>query len=661
MTPAARRLINAATQPLGDKHELRRQAENELENAMAETGATEGEVEEMAVKLETRRKKMPGWAATACAGIAVVVSGFLVAKPVVAYVRTVKSVSSGFLDIPMIELRETEKLTPKQRLLFENYDSSGSGTRYEKLWRSEPGNPVYLAEYVKSRYGVPLTEELREAAAKNDPNNGFFDLMDAAGLTKSAIELEISSKWPARWKVKDEAKFAEALAKIRIGLGRPEFRTYQREIFREREALTREADDVIGGMARTSRLMFSTSSGSISLRKVCDVWNATAQRCVEKRDMAGFREIISDWENLTVKMIGEGNTLVDLLVARVMLSGLDFRFHAKELGLNEEAKRFEDLYDRLEREKKARKNPAWSERVAHRSSTLAGMSTPMLARQVDNPREPEEAEIKPGRLAEHAFVERIFSAAGWLLLCVAAGAGALALRLRGKLAKGLSESVAGLLRTKDRAMIFMIGIGIPLLWYFLITRFTPLGAREFSPSHVASIPTGGQFAALGVSLVILLVVIGGWLLGKRGKALGLAGRRQWIGWLAAVMALACVPLFGAVNYALENWMIFTLCGVFAVPVLWVLAGPVWFFIGNRGQVLRRSILARVVWPVWLAAAAVVSLLTLAMHVEERFWTKRDVLFSVPADSQSSTAYENEITEILRGELREILADFKAAR
>lgn len=664
---ATRHLIDAVCEPLRGNHELHMQAVAELADAIGKSGAGEGEILAAAEKLERAKpRKFPVWATAVLAGILVGVSGLLVARPVMEYRRQFAQVEILF-GFPLLIPRLAEKLPAKQKMFFEPI--GGAAPRYEILWRSAPENPVYLSEHARSFTDTDLPDELLQHARKSDPENGFFDLLAAARLADTAIERDSakaagkrsdpSHPQPPRWRIKDEAKFTEALAKSREGIRKRKFQTYQREIFRERLAMVSDDGDILSSMGRTSTLLDS-SVRIFPIKKIADLWSAAARRSAERKDVPGFREILADWENLAGKLTEDGNDLVDLLIVKMISSGADLHVSARELELEAEANRLQRLQDRLNAEKDQR-DALFSTRLLEvRGSGLVGITMPMLARQVNHPRLPTADDLKPFRYAEFSLIERCMVIGGWLVLSVAAGLCALALFFRGKLTLELSASAARLVGKRDCVWIALVGIGIPIVWYVVFTRFTPLGAREYSPMFMKMVPAVGQFGALLLTIGIFPLVLAGSVLAKRGRVLVLGTRRGWIGWVAVMFAFACVPLFGAVSYVPEKTFIGFVTGIACVPLLWAVAGAFLHFFGNRGEALRRGILARLAWPVWLSAAVVLSLFTFAQHAEERHWLKRDRIFEMPDDSPGATQYENEIAETLRGELREILREFRAA-
>lgn len=650
---SARRLIAAATRPLGDNHELRLHAEAELGQALALHGAEEAALAEMTARMETMPARLR-WLAAACLILALLGSAWLVLRPVRDYFQMIESMSQNWFGFPDIRFKTPAHFTPHQQLLFGSYFDGEERSR--ALWQSAPDNPAYLAEHIAS--AKVITPELRDAAARIDPRNGYFDLMAAARGMDAAFEKKSAGKGkPRTIVVKDQAKLDECIAMVRSGLAKPEFRTYQKDLLAERMAAFPEADEDCMERFRRTFLMFGQVTSVLPLRKVCDILDAAASQCAARKDAAGFQEITRLWETLAERMIENGGTLVDMLVARVVMSGADFRYHAKELGLTDDADRFQKLYDKANA-MKARIQPPWEEQVAFKSDGILGGTLPMLARQSSESRQPSETELKPMRLFVHSFLERIAMLPIWLLLLLLAGATTLAIRLRTRLARGLSTSMAKLLDGRDRALVFMIGVVVPLVWFAVWSRLTSLSAREFSPTYLTWIPTGGQFGSCLLTMLILPPVIASALLARRGKALGLRPRPTWPGWCAAAFALACVPAFGALVHFPENRIIYAVSSLAGFPLLWLIWEAFFFFFSGRLETLRRVTLARLTWPAWIFGALLVALLTLPLHQEEKMWVKHEQLFNIPPDSIGATSYENEITEQIRADLRKTLAAFR---
>jgi hypothetical protein len=218
-----------------------------------------------------------------------------------------------------------------------------------------------------------------------------------------------------------------------------------------------------------------------------------------------------------------------------------------------------------------------------------------------------------------------------------------------------------LLRPSDWVLLFIGGLVLPVLWYLFISRLTPLAAREWSVAAVSFIPVCGQFGSLVTALIILPVIIAGRLLEKRGAVLQLSPRFSWPGWLAAVAALAGIPLFGAIPHdspVNKGLLVFTLV-LAGIAILWILGGMI--TLCRKSPSLRRATLIRMVVPVWAAAMLVMALSIRFHYAEEQRWIQQDRWNEITADSPSTGRYEHLVTQVMRREILETLGSLPETR
>jgi hypothetical protein len=323
------------------------------------------------------------------------------------------------------------------------------------------------------------------------------------------------------------------------------------------------------------------------------------------------------------------------------------------------------LVEFFKAEKEARDQRRGAESVEQeafraKSSILGGLTGPMLGRQVHSPPSYSAEDIRPARYVDHAWIGRGFSGFGWSLLglglIVAAG-----FRCnKSKLTGGLFRRMTDLLGIRDWGLLFSGGVIFPLLWYLAITRLTPLTARDWSVTYLEFIPLTGQFGSFLLSLFILPSVIASWIVAKRGAVFGLTPRFRWLGWLAAALALAGIPVFGAVSlYRGAGNMVFALAILPACSLLlWVLSGSA----SRRDQhELRRATLGSIVLPVWVSGMLALALLIPFHYAEERRWIQRDRVGEISVDAPAMSRYEYEVTEILRAELLQKIGQSRIGR
>jgi hypothetical protein len=353
-----------------------------------------------------------------------------------------------------------------------------------------------------------------------------------------------------------------------------------------------------------------------------------------------------------------GDLLIDLLVAKAFISSpaANFRDAAQSLGLNDEAARFSAIHERVIAEKKSRTMNSWkshsTDLAGSKGSVLASMTIPMLGRLVKSTPPVTEADLRPGRYADHAVFERAASFIAWALLGLCAGLAAIHRFRQSQLVSPLSERILDLLRRSDWLWMIAGGIVLPALWYFGITRFTPLSAREWSMRWTAFLQPSCQFGSMVVLMIVLPVVIASWRLAKRGAPLGLAIRRPWIRMTSAACALIAVPAFGAIMLGPNDIMLAAASILLGVPVLWLVVGFFRNVLGRDVHALRRATLARMVLPAWVFGMCFMAVSMPIHYAQERRWIQQDKLHMISADKPAPTHYEWDVTQQLRKELLE---------
>ena len=316
-----------------------------------------------------------------------------------------------------------------------------------------------------------------------------------------------------------------------------------------------------------------------------------------------------------------------------------------------------DLASRSEKDARNQRDRATSAEAdlfKKKSSIFGGLTAPLLDRQVHNPPAFTDKDRHPARYADHALLGRAFSGFGWVMLVIGVIVASSVRSSKSRLAGGLFRRMADLLRPLDWFWLITGGVVFPVIWYLTIIRLTPLTAREWSVTYLNFTSLGGQFGSFLLSLFILPTVIASGLLAKRGVVLGLTLRFPWLGWVAAGVALAGVPMFGAVPlYAHSRYLVFALA-LFPICALvaWVLSG---FAFGQGSHGLRRSTLGHIVLPVWVSGILALALLIPFHYAEEKRWIQRDTMGEISTDAPAMSRHEYEVTQILRTELLERIA------
>ncbi len=549
-------------------------------------------------------------------------------------------------------------LSPAQRLLLVGEPNARKDAdRWRPLWDSAPEKPAYLAEYALAflRTNHALSPEILAAAQRIDPDNGWFPALAAAGLADGVVKKGARTSEEKRegkalsWEILDEPRLREALLQLHAAATQPRFAGYRNELHQERARLLPPRVDL------ASQLMWllhasRTDSGLLPFRALSEAIAAGAEQCAARQDAEGFEQILADWRWLVRMAAGDGEMLLDQMVARVLLTTplANFRDAARVLGLEADAAIFAT---QEQREREERGRPASqrsnSDLARQRGSLLAGMAlvTPSL---IPSPPVLTAADLRPGRLVDHAVFDR-FSAAGiWLVLGTAVASAISPFRGRAVI-RALAARLLDLLRPSDWAWLLLGGVVAPVLWYLAITRLTPLSAREWSLGQSGFLLPICQKAALPLLLACLPLALAEWRLGLRGAGFGLETSRRWLGWWAAGAAALAIPALGAAACGLELGLPLLAAGLLGGPLCWLLAPEFRRAAWAKRHALRRATVARMAVPAWLCAMLLCALALPFHYAEERQWLGEDRLLEVPAEIPAMSRYEAQLVPLLRAD------------
>ena len=563
-------------------------------------------------------------------------------------------------------MNPTAHFTAEQKLLlFGDEAVTNDAERWKALWQSAPENPSYFMEYAAAYFRVhqTLSPEILDTAARIDPDNAWYSAIMASAMAKKAVKKNTPG-YDARkrgekttYTVTDEKQFASALELFQQAAHKPRLSPNQLELQKQRIALLPERTDFV---SQFPRQVFAASQNCplIDLRSLVDAISVQAGRHAERKDVAGFQQLVTNWRWLVRATAQDGVSLIDLMVARAFFTMplSAFSEAAKSLGLEEDGEKFARLHQQNEERRKfgGLEDTALLET---KSSAMTSLTLAAGRRQVESPPLITEADLRPGRYADDALASRAHALASWAVLGICAGLAAFS-GLRGdKSTVQLSKRLQDLFRWNDWLWILGGGILIPLLWYFAVTRLTPFSAREWSMRITGFFLPTAQLVSLTVLMLVASATIASGRLAKRAGFLGLKPRRTWLGWVAVLSAALAIPLAGMIMEIrpLGRTLFLASCALCCVALLWLVWGFFCHAFGKPpGGALRRATLARMMVPAWVFGMLVFALLTIVHYAEERHWIQQDRLLEITAESPSMTRYERDLTAVLRKEMMDKL-------
>jgi len=688
-------LIEAASRPLAENAELHLAAAEFL-NGLKTTddGAEQAVSRWNALDAGTR------WSAwwMALGAMLVLISGvvfFRDSVEMLAYFQWSEAGAAEFVQQPAscVE-RISGKLDERKRLLlFGDMMQEDKDERKAALWRSEPENPAYFAEYATA-YLVEhekLPPDFLETARRIDPGNAWFTHLAAAVAGKKCVKRKegkpthvdgtVSFPEPPTWKILDQARFDQSLALLREAREQAKCESYSVEMLRKRLPLLPQSNlletlDSIGCLAQT------TVFPSIQTWPMGEVTAAKAWTLGQAADVDGFRELSKDTEAFLRGTLGmEAGIVIDDLVFFGVAKSIakSFAPAAEKLGLGEESERWKNISAELEKRSNARSSRKFmvdGKPVEPRTitGTLCG-NVESLFRMAENPPPLSDADLKPGRLIDHEILSRFSGYVIWLVLAIFVGLAALYRFRVPAMVRRLAGRMTQLIRRVDWAWILGAGVVLPFVFVMAINRLTPLGGRDFGMLGTSFLLPAGQFLGLLVLWLILPVLVIRWRLAQRVGFFGFPPP-SWMSGLAVASAVAFVPLIGWVGISgspgsfWQNWvggLIFDMepggppapvfwwtIGLLAVPLLWLVATAWRAVFSCPKRLLHRAAASLFLVKSFAVAMLVIILATVGFKAAEQYWVERETLLRTDVSTPGWTRYEYSVAVQMRKELREIL-------
>ena len=688
-------LIEVAVRPMAENTELHLAAEEFLNGLKTSDVGAEAAVSRW--NALGAGSRWPVWW-LALGALLILISGavfFRDSVEMLRYFQWAESAHGMYIEQPPFsEERIAVGLDERQKLLlFGDLTNLDKDERKAALWRSEPNNPAFFAEYASAYYSVheKLPPDFLETARRIDPDNAWFTHFAAAVAGKKCVKknegkpkrvdgVAVFSE-PPTWEILDQARMDQSLALLREARQQSKCESYSVEMLRKRQPLLPEGS-LLDTLDSIGCLSLATVFPSIQTLPVGEVIAAKAWTLGEAGDAAGFRELSNDTDAFLRGSLGmEAGILLDDLVFFSLAKSIarSFAPAAEKLGAGEEAARWKKISVELEKRHKARASRKFmvdGKTVEPRtiSGTLCG-NVESVFRMAENLPPLTDADLKPGRLIDHEIISRFFGYAIWLVLAISLGFTALYRFRVSALVRRLAGRMTQLIRPADWAWILGAGVALPFVFVMAINRLTPLGGRNFGMLGTSLLLPAGHFLGLLVLWLLLPAVIIRWRLAKRAGFFGFP-KPSWMSGLAVASAVAFVPwigwmvVSGSPGSFWQNWvgeLVFEMeaggpptpafwwtFGLLAVPLLWLVAA-VWRAVFSRPTgLLHRAAASLLLVKSFAVAMLVIILATVGFKASEQFWFERETLLRTDASTPGWTRYEYQVAVQMRKELREIL-------
>ena len=668
MPDPAERFLVAAVAPLGDDAELQVMARRELEGCLVD-----GDAEDLAEAASAMEKAKPrrGWKIglyVLTAAVSIVSLGLLAKVPGLVDGAASSVLGRAVNKQSPEEIRDRlgQGLNSKQRLLlFGDTSQADPGNQFKPLWDSDPDNPAYFARFALRYIEIHdrLPPDFLDIADRLDPDNAWFTIVAMGVTAKDAVKRErrtpeeTRKEISARYNISDQARLDEAVKLLGKAAAQPRLDSYQAELLAEQIGILPPRTDFASQMPVLVHVA-GDPTDSRPLTSAVIAVDAAAWQAADRGDATVFLQIANQWQPVLRNLVeAESLTFTNGAIMRAAIAATANRYARTTLPELEELKtRWKPISDRMRSEKEERDRREWNDELKLKGGMLAALSLPVATKQLQSPIPITDTDLKPGRMVEHELFSRISASVRWLVLGLMLSTAALFRQRSSMLVRRLSERLEDLLKPVDWAWILGVGVVLPFLFYLVVYRLTPLGARDWSIAASAFLVPSGQVAAMGFLMIVLPVLVARWRLGKRGAMLGWQQRRAWMGWAAVICGALSLPVFGL---SFANGKGSEAVMMIAAALLGILV-LTWLFIGNRAvfskrpDLLRRVTLSRVLVPAYALGMLLMAASMPLYHAAEKRWLAQDRLMEITPEAPAMSRYEWEVAQAMRAELLEIL-------
>ncbi len=666
------RLIETAVRPFDDNAEMKATAAHffgELVRAEPE-GADEAITRWDAVDAKTRR---PVWRWVLFSFLVVSSAALLTygTSRVRGYISAYRAISGmGSSAGPIIPNWKPgrKNLTQEEQWILYGDETQNSKVGNAKgMWDRHPESAAYFLQYAKAYFSENdrLPADFLTTARRIDPQNAWFTYLAAGVEAKLAVSRKKRSAadraagMPLEWEILDQKRLDESLKLIREAGSQSFLNDYEGDLMRRKIPLLAQGNQ-LERLNAVCYLAAISTSDVIAIRRLGDVIGAKASQMAKENDTAEFRELMNDAENLTRHtLLTEPSTLVAGLVhcVNVITVSESLAVGAKALGIHPEAERYQAIHDQIRQGREARKERDLlinGVEFAKKSDLISGLTLPMVHRQAATPPIITDADLKPGRVAEHERVAIVFALGimvflGISLLCC------WVFRFRqGVLSRRLSKRMESLLVPQDWLWIIGVGVVLPFLLVIGLNRFTPLGGRDFSVAGMKFILPAAHYAALLLLMLILPVLIARLRLGRRTVVFSFNWGKSWAGWVSVICLFAYVVLIGMAVKDGSVGMKATVATLLILPEIWLFVTVLRAVFSKPMRVLMAGAIARTLIPTYATGMLLMVWWVPALIAAEAYWFKNDQFTKLDPEFPGMTSFEYKVAAQLRKETREIL-------
>ena len=536
---------------------------------------------------------------------------------------------------------------------------AGSSRETSEALEKTPEDLAMFQEHIVRRVReatgwIGYTPEELEIIARLDPDNALWSLIRINLSLSKATGLGTAGRYYGVGpKITSETDFQEALRLFSEAAAKPVYLDRSDSLKRRQmnafpPARTLSEFMIATGFSGMASPPFDYSTSLGSLAK----FHTT--RLVDEFDVGGLLGFYQEWKQLIRIIVSSpeaGEADYSGIIYQLIDMGRSIGEAADKLGMAEEKAGVDAQMKVIEG--LMTNSPSFPKELTE----TAGMR---LGSEGRLPTNLTLEEATPSRRVELSFFDRIVATSFSSLALVFAGLVAFETCRRSRIVKGMARGLMPLFRTEDHLWIAGLGLALPWLWWWAISRMSPLGWQDgnFQETWPALIWTF-QFSASLVFGAVMLLQTARWRWGVRGGFLGLGVSMSWIGWGIAALTALALPIAGSLRYFdhrlsddEKSYFMLGVAGMIACGILWLLWQGVMTLFTPRSGALRPNLTMRVALP-WAMTGVVTLLASVVISgMLERYWFAKDPLF--PAST--SRTHVNALKERIAKEAREAARD-----
>jgi hypothetical protein len=468
--------------------------------------------------------------------------------------------------VPMPLPARMHQLPAAKRIILEGNPARTTATGVQRaIWEATPSSRVYFQNYLTyllagyDRAGTNAQDAYArletevKAGGVLDPDNARLDFVLAAKLLEQAVEskTEVTGMTPegkakvrSEQVVKSRAKLGEAMALLERGLAKPAYRRNMADMLAERVAILGPPKSMPELVLHLRLVADTPMPDLVLMRNLARGAGAYAALLIGEGRTAEALPFLEAWRTLALRLAQDSFGLIDVLMAAAIVKEAELRVPElyEQINLKEQAEATRAATRALTAPVlawNARRNAFEKDPVAFRqrrefvqhAGILAAMLLPALADY------PSAAELAPSRQLDYLLIEDWCLTLSSILMAGLMGLFLIRLFLIRRHLDGPVNGCGGALWLEALARAAWCVL-LPILLYFCLTRWTPLGGRFYGmpfawPSLVVQLE-----ALLGIMLLFYR------LKGRpRVEADVMAGRRPLSAWLSLLLGIGVVAAF----------------------------------------------------------------------------------------------------------------------